>query len=426
MFGNEISDYKQLKEIRKRISNDLRLKVALKNVLQCGVKVPVVNSFRGVALVANNTTAQFVGTTHCKSPWCCPVCTARKMAKYADKIGAGLDALKDSFNAAMITFTIPHTSGFTCEQATEILYNVWKAFTMHGNKRNGTNIHDIFSNCMEALESKHRVRVTEYTYGNAGWHPHMHCLFWVPKKNWDKLLDFEEALNERWLELCERYTIKQLLIGYPETQRKTVKAKVTTRVKIMFSKLNNVSKCVYISKKDNKPIVQNSSNYLCGWGGNREVTGNFNNKATAEGHYNWQQILQLAIDTGDDKWWQLYFEYALATKKARHARVNFSVQSGLCKIISDYQNTNGYKEILKKKNMQLESRHGKYKVVCWFSAPLWQNICERDLEIPILELAILDNAYQKICDLLERRDLPKPVQKIEGGGGKLTAWIEAA
>ena len=426
MFGNEISDYKQLKEIRKRISQNLRLKVVLKNVSQCGVKVPLINSFKGVALVANKDQAQVLGVATCKSPWCCPVCTAKQMAKYADKIGAGLEALKDTHNAAMITFTVPHTSGFTCEQITEIVYNVWKAFTVHGNKIGASYKNDVFANCMADLESKHRVRVTEYTYGNAGWHPHFHTLFWIPKKNWNKLIDWEDRLAERWLELCKRYTIKQLLIGYPETQRKTVKAQVVARVNIMYSKLNAESKCVYISKENGKPIIQQSSNYLCGWGGNREVTGNFQQKATAEGHFTWQQILQLAIDTGKDEWWNLYFEYAEATKKKRHARVNFSVQSGLCKIIANYRNTQGYKQILKKKNMELVQRHGKWKIVCWFSASLWLDLCNRDLEIPILELAILENAYQKICDLLESHNLPTPVQKIEGGGGKLTAWIEAA
>lgn len=426
MLGNEISDFKKLKAIRNKIADDTYKKVVLKGLYYCGSKVLGGDAIHSVALVANNKTARFYGNTSCKSPWCCPVCTARQMSRYAGRIAAALDALKDTHHAAMITFTIPHTRDFNCHEATEILYNVWKAFTVHGNTVLATAKTDIFSNFMAATESKHRVRACEYTWGQSGWHPHFHCLFWFPKKHFDKIIDWEERLKERWLELCKRYTIRQLLSRYPETQRKTVKAQVVTRVNIMYSKLNEGSHAVYISKdSEGKPIVQKSSSYLCGWGGDKEITGNVNEKATAEGHYSWQEILTLAVDTDDDKWWNLYFEYAMTTRKVRHTRVHFSVHSGLCKIIAEHINCEGYKTVLKKNATSLEDKFGKWRLVCWFSAITWQGIYEKCLQPEIMKFGI-NGEINKIDELLERNDLPKSIPKDSAAGRVTLKWLEAA
>lgn len=501
MFGNEISDYKQLKAVRQKLDEFWWKKPFLKSLYFCGSKVPPNHS--GVAVVRNNKTARFVGNASCKSPWCCPVCTSRQMAKYASKIAVGIDALKErGENAAMITFSIPHTSGFSCEDATEILYNVWKAFTIHGNKIGKSYQNDIFANFMAQTNSKHRVRVTEYTWGNAGWHPHFHTLFWFPRENFQSILEWEERLNKRWLELCKRYTIKQILIGYPEIQSKTVKAflrkiysgkvlpdaptiseqilklkhlvkveeiadneglgarekevttveKVITRVNIMYSKLNDISQAVYISKdKNNQVIVQESSNYICGWGANRELVGNVQGKATAEGHFTWQQILENAISVDKhelkpaegsrknegendaaqvpaeanlNKWWKLYFEYAIATRKYKHARVNFSVHSGLCQIIKDYMKTNAYKITSKKNTTSQVKKYGTWKVVCWFTPSQWLSICNNYLEPDILELAV-NGELTEINKLLKAHDLPPAVQNIEATV-KLEAILNAA
>lgn len=446
MFANEIQDYQQLKAVKAKLSEDWQKRVFFKSLYYCGSKIPLNHS--AVAVMANKVTAKFVGNSSCKSSWCCPVCTARQMAKYAADIAVGIDALKERGEyAAMITFTIPHTSGFSCEDVTEILYNTWKAFTIHGNKIGKSYETDIFANFMAATESKHRVRVCEYTYGNAGWHPHFHTLFWFPKKHFNEIVQWEEKLEKRWLELCKRYTIRQLLIGYPATQRKTVKAQVTTRVNIMYSRLNEGSHAVYISKENGLPIRQESSQYICGWGANREVTGNFQNKASHDGHFTWQDILNNAINEDlnlpkvhaktncaedvaqapaeENKWWKLYFEYARATRLKRHARINFSVHSGLKKIIAEYKKTNAYKTFAKKNNTQLTEKYGRWKVVALFNRQQWFAICRNDLEVDILKFAV-NGGITEINRLLEAHDIPPAVQNFEALAEKLEAIYNVA
>ena len=446
MLGNEISDYKTQRIMQEYGNKHLNLKekVILKSLLKCGKVVVSINHSHAVAVIANKTTARYVGLNSCKSPWCCPVCSARQMAKYAAKIACALDALKlRKQSAAMFTFTIPHTSGFTCEQTTEILYNVWKAFTVHGNKVLAASPNDVFSNFAATFNHKHTVRVCEYTWGSKGWHPHFHCLLWFPSDRIDEILDWEERLNKRWLELCKRYTIKQLLLGYPETQRKTVRAQVNARVNIMYSKMDTAnSKGCYISKDKGKVIVQQSSDYLCGWGGNREVTGNVSLKATHPNHYTWQQILENAIKQtetaeGSSKkevsegaaqetdWWKLFFEYAIATRKYRHARINFSVHSGLNQIIAEHKNTALYKTVLKKNATSLEEKHGKWKTVCWFTIAQWKEIFANKLDVQIIMLATAENAKQLIDELLDKYRIPPSIEN-QAAAAKLEAILNVA
>lgn len=446
MLGHEIENHKQLTEIRRKIDANLQEKVVLKSLYYCGSKVAI-KDLPGVALVRNNVTADFYGVTHCKSSWCCPVCTPRRMSAYALDIACGIDALKAQGQlAAMITFTIPHTSGFSCKQATEILYNVWKGFTVHGNKvGKGIPKNDVFANFALTHDHKHRVRVTEYTYGENGWHPHFHCLFWFPKEKFNDIVNWEERLQTRWLELCKRYTIREILKSYPE-QTPEIKKRVETRVKIMYEKFEGGSDCVHISKNnDGSARAQQSSQYICGWGADKELTGNFEEKATKNGHFTWQQILQMAINEDREikinlneletaegsrkaevsieraaqvqanientlnQWWKLYFEYAHATR--RHARVNFSVHSGLKKIIAEWKKTNEYQTVAKKNLQSREQKFGKWVTICWFLKDDWSEICYKHLQARILELALYDDAIKLIEELLAENDVRgKPIQ----------------
>lgn len=503
MPRNEVSDYKQLKAVKKKLSEDWQNKLLLKSLFHCGEKVPVIHSSAHVALVANNKQAKFLGVSSCKSAWGCPVCTARQMAKYAAKIACALDALKEqSLAAAMITFTIPHTAGFSCEAVTEILYNTWKAFTIHGNKPGISFQNDIFANFCGSFESKHRVRVAEYTWGKNGWHPHFHCLFWFPKNRINEILDWEERLKIRWLELAKRYSVLEFLKDYPEMKLKPVRAFVLRKinsfkefedaptirgqlVKVkyldnveaitdkfcealastlyrfekMYSNLNSKSNAVHISKKERinertaaretQVIIQESASYLTGWGADLELTHNCKNVASHSGHYTWQQILSNAIEQDKRKlnelnpaegsrkkevsedaaqepdWWKLYFEYMAATRKQRHARINFSVQSGIGKIIEDWRKTHTYKTFLKKNRMETQKNFGVWKTVAFFTVAQWKSICNSDLEPVLLELATANNAKTLIAKLLERHQIPPPIENEEQAA-KLEAILNAA
>ena len=400
-------------------------KEILKSQFFCGARVVhMQGAIPAVYVVANDQDAQFFGTITCKNPWACPICAPKKMSEYATKIACAIDALKlwHKQSAAMLTFTIPHTRGMSCEETTQILKDTWSAFIIHGKKRQHVKYYandekkykhgqkkvltvsskkqnDAFSTFCENLNCKHHVRVGEYTYGEHGWHPHFHCLFWVDSDKLQEIKNYREQLNERWLTLAKRCTLKLWNKLHPENCENNQK-----RVDIMYSKADTVgSKGCYISVDKNDNIIeQKSSMYICGWGADRELTGNVQHKASNAGHKTPFQILEEATETGEVELLNLYLEYALATKKMRN-RVKFSHKSGIREIIQKWQHTQTYQENMKKKASELAKKD--WRVVCCFNEQNWFKICKLDEQLnikhQILELA--NASVNTTCEIDNRQ-----------------------
>lgn len=410
-----ISDTRLMFFLQKELRKSPELTKMFCSVAYCHVRLAKPLGYQpGVFVLTNEDQAKYFGLATCKSSWICPVCSAKQMAKYATEISCALDALaQPKYNqlACMITFTVPHTSGMSCEEVTEIVYNTWKDFMVHGNKRlnvgyyvNETNkfkhnqkkvlvkskrkLKDPFSSFCEEFNCTHRVRVCEYTWGEHGWHPHLHTLFWVDANKINNVISWEKILNDRWMTLAKRNTLKIWNKKFPDKKEDNEK-----RLDIMYSKLKRPEDGCYISKdKNGKVIIQKSSMYICGWGADKELTGNVRNKARTEGHYTPYQLLEMAAN-GDKEKFELFIEYAKATKLKRHNKINFSVHSGIKKIIAQWKLTNTYREVLKKKAMQEKNAHGKWEMVCWFSEKQWYiiSLIEMQEKIP-LKYAILEIA----------------------------------
>lgn len=393
-----------------------------KSTYFCGSKPVRANGLeQGVFLVRNEKNARFAGVITCKSSWLCPVCSARMMAKYSTEIGIAIDALaqpKYNQTAFMITFTIPHSRNMSAYETTEILYNTWKNFVVHGNKKANSKYYvkvdgkktmkvsdkkttDPFSMFCEEFNCKHRVRVGEYTYGEHGWHPHFHCLFWVDNDKFKYVKDWQATLEKRWLELAKRNTLKMWNKLYPDKREKN-----ELRLDFMYGNLDKGSHSCFISvDKTGEVIRQKSSMYICGWGADKELTGNVQNKASAEGHFTPRQLLEKYCE-GDEKSGKLYLEYCRATRRKKHARINFSTRSGIKKIIAEYRKTKEYAEVMKKKATDEAKANGIWKMVCWFKSEQWRDIylAEQTTKFPVrlclLKLAMLDNGRKLIEDFL--------------------------
>lgn len=384
----EISDHVLATMLKKKIAKNREDQKIMRSTLYCGSRVVKGKAGYepGVFVLANKESAMFWGTTTCKNAWICPVCSARMMSKYAADIAAAIDALNEKNQAAfMITFTVPHSSGMSCEETTEILFKTWSSFMVRGNhnlKSDKWKNADPFASFCEEFNCTHRIRVGEYTWGKHGWHPHFHCLFFIDKNKFKKVADWQDKLNERWMILAKRATIKIWQKTFPDKTKKQIQQ----RADIMFAKADKIgSKGAYISvDKTGKVIVQKSSMYICGWGADRELTGNYQQKATNEGHMTPHEILQkaynekyLTSDEESEKWLNLYMEFARAIKRKQHTRISFG-NSGLRQIINKHKQTVGYREVLKKKFMEQAANVGTWKTVCWFNESQWLKICLLD------------------------------------------------
>lgn len=348
----------------------------------------------GVAILSNGEKSTIWGLQHCKNSWVCPVCSAINMAKYASDIACAIDALKKWHNEVpfMVTLSTQHILAFSCQQSYQILVKTWQKFYHHGNASK-TNLNDPFSAFCSDVKCTHRIRACEFTYGENGWHPHFHCLFFVPKKKLQDVLKWQEKLSDRWYQ-CMRRAMKEVLKNDNRFPADFVDKNIKRKPFPEF----------YISVDDKGKVIQiNSSRYMCGWGGDAELT-KLEFKHASEGHYTPNQMLELA-DEVDKKgvpvqrnvWLNRYYQLAETTLGKRRVRMSRNLHS----IVQKWKRTNDYIKVYKKKVLEMTGGK-KYKLVAWFTEEQWSTILwlnqgmKYSITAEILEVARGPNAKQKI------------------------------
>lgn len=336
----EVYDYK-LKEYLARIIAELPInkRMQLKNLQLCGRKIAFTgNGVPSVYLASNGTSAKFFGTTMCKNPFACPCCSAHMMAGYSEQIGAALEAMREKgYFGFMVTFSVAHLPFMNCRDVTDILYETRSYFRRtakqkYTRKHIGSVSQQFFADC----EIKHSVTVCEYTYGRNGWHPHCHAILWCPRDKAERVLEWQDALNDFWTATAKRITLAK----YANNEA------LTATVERLYEDSNDTG--LYISQKDGKLSESLASEYICGWGADRELTGNYQKAASHDGHYTPYQILDMAYH-GNESMKNIYLDFCLAvTKKPVHHRVMWS-KTGLKAIAMHQMQIIRCREFVKKK-----------------------------------------------------------------------------
>lgn len=372
---SDVQDYHLQAWLKRKIQSlPYGDRAALRNLSMCSHKVlpksVAPNAPQAVYLLSNGKEAKFFGHITCKNTWCCPVCTAKVMEKRRQRAQAALDALGSKFFAFGMTFTIPHLRFQSCHEVTQILYDTWRRFNncKSLSKSREDNFTTPVKNFFKKLDIKYYVKVAEYTYGNNGWHPHFHMIFWVDYSKKNDILAYQADLQASWnrfFENCAKSYWKRN--GLERDINKFINV-------IKHAALNGTSESVNFSVKDGKIAQIKSSAYLCGWGGDSELTGNVSKSASHEGHLTPYQILEKA--EYDEFYADLYIEFCLETSLYVHQRTAFS--RGLGQIIDKYIQTEGYKSVIKKK------LDADWKVLCWFTKEQWLVLCDKNNKYPIL------------------------------------------
>lgn len=398
------------RELGKRKVND-----NFKNFYYCGTQaIQLQGRVPLVAIVKNSATdgthTRFSGIQTCHNSWCCPKCTAKRMAQFGNEIACAIDALSTWRNqiACMITLTLPHVKSMSCKETFKTLKEAWRLFTRNTSERRlhkdrGTvRGNDIWGKFRDDYNIEHFVKIFEFTWGKNSWHPHIHMLVWLPKDKFFTCVQHEKALCERWWQCCKFSYLKYLNKEHPDN-------KIENRLKAesLYNEKRKSHGALYISKDElGRPIPQKSSSYISGWSSNDEMT-QLHNKTPHKGHFNIFQILELAYKNRHneeklDKWMTLWIEHAETVKGVR--RVDFS-KSDIRQLIRKWKETDNYFETVKKKFMAEET--GDCEVVGWFTSDDWNTLSqlERDnnlyIKAEVLRLGVLPNALNRINKYLK-------------------------
>lgn len=353
----------------------------LKSLKMCGSKiVPQKGLPQNVYLISNGKNSKFVGQAMCKNPWACPVCSAYMMSKYASEIASAIEMKRaEGEMAFMVTFSVPHLRFMTCRQVTDILYETFSYFRRTAKQKNyrkrsdgslGFRAGTISKQFFDEFEVTDYVNVCEYTWGVNGWHPHFHMLMWTKKSNADKIMEWQSKLNEFWLQTAKRITEKHLKNCFTDDF-------AVDYINRLYSK--SEKDCgVYISNDNGEVRESLTSDYISGWGADKELTGNRRKEASHEGHLTPYQILEKAY-YDDAEMEKLYLEFCLQiTRKPVHHRVLWS-KNGFKTRINNFRQSEKAREYLKKK----DTENLEWKVVCYFESEQWKEICYFDKFAPV-------------------------------------------
>lgn len=141
-------------------------------------------------------TAHLGGLQVCASVWCCPVCSAKITERRRVELAQGVQFWRSEAGGylLLVTYTLRHHQGDSLQL---LLAALLAAFQ---------DVHR--ARWWVAFADKHRifgkVRSLEVTYGDSGWHPHLHVLYFLGSGPIPAVHAFELTLKERWIYLLEK------------------------------------------------------------------------------------------------------------------------------------------------------------------------------------------------------------------------------
>lgn len=110
----------------------------------------------------------FAGLNTCGSAWSCPRCNQKIMATRRKEIEVMLNnAYSRGYTTAMVTMTLRHRQGQPLKELWDTLQKCWVSV---GGSRKVRRIR-------QELKFLGCVRLVEVTYGDNGWHPHIHAIY---------------------------------------------------------------------------------------------------------------------------------------------------------------------------------------------------------------------------------------------------------
>lgn len=134
--------------------------------------------------------AGFSGLATCGSVWACPVCSAKILATRSIEIGAGLLSWENrGGQLVMGTLTMRHHAGQPLASEWDALRRAWDSVVRSR----------VWAKWRDRLGSPGYVLVTEVTFGDNGWHVHLHFVLLIGGEvQGDEVDSFRAWLLGKW------------------------------------------------------------------------------------------------------------------------------------------------------------------------------------------------------------------------------------
>jgi hypothetical protein len=257
-------------------------------VCWCHRTIRTTGDFVGVYRTDAGTSARFSGVSTCGSVWHCPICAGKITEQRRKELDLAVTAwVKSGGKVELLTLTFPHESDMPLA---ELLAKFAKALQSFKNSKG-------YKRITVAAGRAGNIRSLETTWGENGWHPHVHELVFLSGDITDADVD---ALSDLWV-------------------RALIKAKLATTADIsnMLAPCGNGARgCIALTLQDGKYAAEYIAKFGhdSAWGASSEMTkphsklGKVGEFGGAD-HYTPFQLLAWA-DAGDDRAAALFREFA--------------------------------------------------------------------------------------------------------------------
>ena len=151
----------------------------------------------------------------CASLWVCPVCAKPITEGRRTELSVGLDRWKKEFlgGCLLLTLTFSHSIDMPLSATQLGLRKAYQYFVEH------RQVKKIF----ELLGVQHKIKGQEITWGENGWHPHMHLIVITEKKYLEQeikgtlgsmlkgvgVLGYEQRIGMQWQKYCKRVGLRE-------------------------------------------------------------------------------------------------------------------------------------------------------------------------------------------------------------------------
>lgn len=155
-------------------------------VARCSWRVGEVVGVHG----GSSGPAHFSGTERCGSIWSCPVCASVIRPQRAEEIGRAVTAHQDAGGSLVfVTLTQRHHRGQRLADTLDTALKGWQRLLTGAPWHRFKKRHAVSG----------YVRTVEVTYGESGWHPHVHAVFFLDRRPSDaEVREFGDWIHARW------------------------------------------------------------------------------------------------------------------------------------------------------------------------------------------------------------------------------------
>lgn len=249
-----------LQSVVRSILPKERVSICLRHTVNKGGNVEVLRHTK-------TNSAFYNGLRICGSIWICPVCASKISERRRVELKQAVNIhTNNNGNMALLTLTFRHSRD---DKLKEILNNFLEAIRRFRSGKRYTKIKD-------QMKILGMIRSFEITYGQNGFHPHVHILIFY--ENQTSLKKVEKEMFELWLKAC--------------------KANNLDTIKEYGLTLENGEK---------------SNDYVSKWGIEHEMTKSHSKRGKAGGLTPFD-FLRKILDDGEVKYKYLFEEYARAVK----------------------------------------------------------------------------------------------------------------